>query len=501
MQAPKISLSSKLGGLYLLLVTLFFLVGAVVLTNLRDMTRDAHQVLEESRESVVVSRMRSHAQTIEALLEDLTAQKSISENAKRRLLSSTAPLAEDLRSMQSENDPSRSEHQREEDEVTLRSSQRLAAIDEALRAPFSTKRQQEMLANVRAIYASISLLDEETRSEVAHAERDFEERAAETRRITQYTAIIGGIVLLAALLFVFRGVVIPLRMLRSGADKFGKGDLLHRIDIASQDEVGLLATTFNEMAERISRTQFELENRVRQRTGEFIRAARLADLGIFAAGIAHEINTPLASIVSCADGLSRKIAKQGLDFPEGQEYLGTITNEAFRAREITTRLLALSRQGGQEVISVDMPLVCAQIRTAINHLLSERKIQLSIERPAREKQLTIDAGELVQVLVNLILNALHASDPGATIVLRYEFSLDRIVLEVEDHGAGIEAEHLDRVFEPFFTTRGRGEGTGLGLALVSALVEGRDGFVHVESEPGKGARFTIDLPIDWRKQT
>lgn len=497
MQAAKISLSSKFGGLYALLVVLLLSVGAVVLTNLENMTRDAHQVLEESRESVVVSRMRSRAQTVESLIEELSSQGQISKNAQQHLLRSTASLAADLKAMHSEDDPSRSEHQEEEDEVTRKTAERLASIEAGLKAPYSAMRQAEMLGSIQAIRHSISLLDEETQSEVMHAEHDFEDRVEWTRKITLYTAVFGGIILIGALLFVFRGVVVPLRTLREGAEQFGRGDLLHRIQISSGDEVGLLATTFNEMADRISRTQFELENRVRERTGEFIRAARLADLGIFAAGIAHEINTPLASIVSCADGLSRKIAKRGSEFAEGQEYLSTISSEAFRARDITSRLLALSKQGGQELAAVAMQLVCAQVDSAVAPLLKSRDMQLHVEGPTREKQLHIDAGELVQVLVNLILNARDASEDGATIQLRYHFDLDRLVLEVIDHGGGIAEEHLNRVFEPFFTTKGRREGTGLGLALVSALVEARGGVVRVESELDHGTRFTVDLPINW----
>ncbi len=492
------SLSNKFGGLYALLILLFLGLGFVVLANLEDMTRDAEQVLEESREFGVVSRMHADAETLVALIEALPAEREFTANESERLFRLTDRLAADLEKMRTEQDPSRTEHQDDEDEITRVASQELRAIRTKLSGPQPRRELGSMLEEVRVIQDAIGTLGAETAEEVEHAERDFAAHVEWTRRVTLYSVVIGSLVLCGALLLVFRGVVAPLRKLQAGAQRFGEGDLLHRIDITSRDEVGLLASTFNEMAERISRTRFELENRVRERTGEFIRAARLADLGVFAAGIAHEINTPLASIVSCADGLSRKLEKRGIAFEEGREYLATISTEAFRAREITTRLLALAGQGGQELAMVDLRLVLGQVRTAVEHLLEKRSIELRMQLHETNRRLHIDAGELVQVLVNLILNAADASERGGTIELRYQFELERIWFEVEDHGTGIAAEDLDRIFEPFFTTKGPREGTGLGLALVSALVEARNGSVRVESRVGEGTQFRIEIPIDWK---
>ncbi len=252
------------------------------------------------------------------------------------------------------------------------------------------------------------------------------------------------------------------------------------------------------MADRIADTQSELEARVASRTREFIRAARLADLGVLAAGVAHEINNPLASIASCAEGLERRLAKGELDGADQHDYLRTISAEAYRAREITTRLLALARQEPSETADVDLGLVLHQVEAAVSRLLERRKLRLRSEFPP-QASVRGSAGELIQILVNLILNAKDASPDGATIDVRCRVEAKWIVFEVEDRGHGIEAQDIDRIFDPFYTTKRPGEGTGLGLPLVAALVEARGGFIGVDSRPGEGSLFSVRLPRRWRE--
>lgn len=497
-----ITLRRRFGAYYLLLVALLSCVCIAVVINLGRMRRDAARLLEETREHALAAEIQGKIQVLDATLgkADAPWERPPADIERARALIQDVKHALVRLDGRAE-DPSRVEHQAREDRLSAQVVTDFDRLSVLLSRTVSTdagSANDEADAILKHAQAFAASLDEETRREAQRADADLTAHGTSTRRVMIATVVAVSMALCAGFVHVLRTVLAPLRVVRAGADRFGAGRLDHRISVRNRDEIGDLARSFNEMAGRIADTQSELEARVASRTKEFIRAARLADLGVLAAGVAHEINNPLASIASCAEGLERRLARSEVDAVEQRDYLRTISSEAYRAREITTRLLSLARQEPSETADVDLGLVLRQVETAVVRLLEPRKIRLRSEFPPGVS-VRANAGELIQILVNLILNAKDASRDGTTIDLRCRSEPDWVVFEVQDQGHGIAAQDLDRIFDPFFTTKRPGEGTGLGLSLVAALVEARGGSVGVESRPGEGSVFSVRLPRCWRE--
>jgi two-component system NtrC family sensor kinase len=301
--------------------------------------------------------------------------------------------------------------------------------------------------------------------------------------------------LLGASMLIRRSIVLPIRRLTARVEELGRGPIgAPGSPLRSRDEIGVLARTFEEMASRVSLTQESLQERVEARTRELIRAARYADIGVLASGVAHEINNPLASIASCAEGLQRRLASGPVAADEQADYLGTIASEAYRARGITSRLLALARADRGAVDYVDLEPLLAQVEAITRHSLAERSVRLMLDVGAPDLGCRGVAEELLQALVNLIRNAMDASPAGGAVRVGVHASGGSVEIAVEDDGPGIPPGDEERIFDPFFTTKPPGRGTGLGLALVAAIAEAHAGRVDVGRADSGGARFTLVLP-------
>jgi signal transduction histidine kinase len=301
--------------------------------------------------------------------------------------------------------------------------------------------------------------------------------------------------LVAMLLLVLRTVVRPLRALERRAEALGRGDFAPGPPIRNRDEIGALTRAFDEMAGRVSATQTALEHRVATKTRELARAARYADLGVLAAGVAHEINNPLATIATCAEGMQRRLDRGALGPKEESEYFRTIASEAYRARDITQRLLTLARPDPTPVTRVVVATLLQELQRVTKHQLERNSVGLAIDA---EPGLVVrgSSGELLQALVNLTLNARDASPAGKTVCITARREGSSALIDIDDEGQGVPAELVERIFEPFFTTKLPGEGTGLGLSLVASIVEGLGGTIVVARAPGGGARFRLRVPLD-----
>jgi two-component system NtrC family sensor kinase len=233
-----------------------------------------------------------------------------------------------------------------------------------------------------------------------------------------------------------------------------------------------------------------------------IHADKLATFGRVAAGVVHELNNPLTSIVAYSDYLIRKAVEHGGRESDDVERLRRISESANRMLRFTRELVSYARPSSGPVGPVALHSVIERAIAFCEHVLSGAS--MSVERAYGPEVLTIrGVGEqLVQVFVNLITNACQAApSSGGRLVLRtsiaagYDASGRRTVLiVVEDDGAGIAPEHLPNVFLPFFTTKGDKNGTGLGLSIVKGIVESHDGEIRVDSQVGFGTRFLIELP-------
>jgi signal transduction histidine kinase len=231
------------------------------------------------------------------------------------------------------------------------------------------------------------------------------------------------------------------------------------------------------------------------------QASRLADIGQLAAGVAHEINTPLASIALRAESLLRAAEDprlRGIDaFQSFPRYLKTIDEEVYRCKKIIGALLEFSRSRKPEVRETDLNALAETAAELVRHPMHLKQVELSLALEPGLRTIRADDGQLRQVLLALLLNALDATPKGGHVRLetRAGEAEGRIVFSVADDGEGIAKEHLDKIFTPFFTTKAVGKGTGLGLAICHGIVQAHGGEIAIDSQVGRGTRVTVALPI------
>lgn len=231
-----------------------------------------------------------------------------------------------------------------------------------------------------------------------------------------------------------------------------------------------------------------------QRT--MMQQEKLASIGRLSAGVAHEINNPLTTILTSSILIQEDYEP---DEPMWQELM-TIADEALRCRSIVSSLLDFARQTKQSKRATDLNDIVKQ-----SHMLTKKEaafqdVNVALDLQEELPRTHVDRYQIQQALINLILNAVQATDPNGTITLetRYEPDTDRIAVSVSDDGCGIDPGDIDKIFDPFFTaTEG---GTGLGLAVTHGIVEQHGGSIHVNSRLGDGTRFTIHLPSETGQQ-
>ncbi len=232
--------------------------------------------------------------------------------------------------------------------------------------------------------------------------------------------------------------------------------------------------------------------------GQLTQAEKLSSIGLLAAGVAHEVNTPLAVISSYAQMLQ----KHTRDDPRLQPVLEKITQQTFRASEIVNGLLNFSRTSSTVFTSLDLNAVLRETLTLIDHQLRTARVNVEADLQATLPRIYGSQGKLQQVFLNLLLNAKDAmADNGGTLRLTSFATPKNVVLRVTDTGGGIDPEHLHRIYDPFFTTKnaprqGQHKGTGLGLSVSYGIVQEHNGRIHVDSTLGVGTTFTMEFPIE-----
>ncbi|MCO6457689.1 MAG: HAMP domain-containing histidine kinase [Pirellulaceae bacterium] len=304
-------------------------------------------------------------------------------------------------------------------------------------------------------------------------------------------------------IWVFR----PLRVLIEGSRRVAAGDFDHRIHLNTHDEVAELAGAMNAMTSRFQEIRDGLNREVQQRTKEVLRSDQLASVGFLAAGVAHEINNPLASIAWCAESLESRVQdiiqqddckpneEQNAEIGVLRNYLRKIQDEAFRCKGITEKLLDFSRMGDSEKHPTDLRELVEGVIEMVRHLGSYRQKQ--IEFSCRQRVVAaVNPQETKQVVLNLITNALDSLDAGGVVQVRLSEQRGEATLEVRDNGCGMTEEVLEHLFEPFFTRRRDGKGTGLGLSISYRIVAEHGGRIEASSDgPGRGSQFRVRLPL------
>ena len=234
----------------------------------------------------------------------------------------------------------------------------------------------------------------------------------------------------------------------------------------------------NELTERV-----ELEDQLAQ-------AEKLSSIGLLAAGVAHEVNTPLAVITSQAQMLIKQIPSDDAK----AKTLDRIIKQSFRASEIVNNLLKFSRTSGSEYLEVDLNRVIRDTLALVEPMLRASKITLNTQLASGLPGVHGNTGKLQQVFMNLIMNARDAMPYGGELTMATESEDSTVRVEVTDNGVGIPSEYLSKTFDPFFTTKSTSRGTGLGLAVSYGIIREHGGKIAVESAVGRGASFRLEFP-------
>lgn len=306
-------------------------------------------------------------------------------------------------------------------------------------------------------------------------------------------------------------IIRPVRELVAAAGEIAKGNLEHRVNPRSGDEIGQLGEAFNLMAGELKRAtdgyqelNQSLERRVAERTRELeqardqlLQTEKLSSLGKMAAGIAHEINNPLTSILLNAHLMQERLPRNS----RLRENLALVIGETERCSSIVKGMLEFARQTVPNMRPVDLNVALEKTLLLMESQLLVQQVRVETRLDRSLPEVPADEGKLRQVFANIILNAADAMPGGGKLEVATRLDADRRTAEVSfrDTGGGIPQEMLGRIFDPFFSTKGT-KGTGLGLAISYGIIQQHGGNITVESREGQGTAFTITLPMDRIKQ-
>lgn len=309
-------------------------------------------------------------------------------------------------------------------------------------------------------------------------------------------------------------IVRPFRRLLRGARQVANGQHDHRIHLKTNDELDELAAVLNKMTSGFQSKMRELrsmnqnlDREVRERTTELIQNEQLASVGFLAAGVAHEINNPLAAIAWSAESLQARISEilmakgeslieeQGSD-DSFQVNLQRIEDEAYRCKAITEKLLEFSRPGNAKRVETDLVSLVLDVVQIVSKVSDFRSIPITVD--ARGTVVVpVNPQEIRQVVLNLLTNALQSLGQNGTVDLQVSQSDETATIRVIDNGCGMSPEVQQNLFEPFFTQRKHGDGTGLGLSISRRIVMQHGGSLQAKSKGlGNGSTFELILPKD-----
>ena len=337
--------------------------------------------------------------------------------------------------------------------------------------------------------------------------------AASEQQMVLGLVVTVGAVLALALFLTWVMVLQPVRRLTHAEAGVAAGDLTIRVPETSSDEIGQMIVAWNSMVGELANAQEELktwggklERRVDEKTQELqtaqqrmILIEKMASLGKLAAVMAHEINNPLAGIATYARLLQKKLVRTTMepdDFHDASRILKMMETEAIRCGDIVRNLLLFSRAPGTGFSPEEIAPILERCIMLVSHKATLQEVKLSIEVAEGVSAVVCDAGQMEQMILALVVNAIEAAEPDGSVSVTVQRDEDaaEVVLTVADDGRGIPPENLTNIFEPFFSTKEQTYGAGLGLAVVYGIVNRHHGEIDVDSEPGIGTKFIIRLP-------
>jgi hypothetical protein len=370
----------------------------------------------------------------------------------------------------------------------------------------------------------------------------------ESRRVILITVILDAIVLIIFGSFLLSRVLVkPIKDLLRLTQKISEGDFSQKIEVTSTNEIGQLIGSFNRMNDRLKENQESLENyleslesankKLKQAQEELIRTEKLASIGRFAAGVAHEVGNPLGAIL----GYTGILQKEGLDHEEARDYLKRIEKEIERINRIVRELLDFARPSKFEIKAVQVNKILESTLSLLSYQKNFKNIETQLDMQQDLPLIKGDESQLSQVFINIILNSVDAmpdggilriqtttgvlenpdaeripgiysrrrkndpmesdysrlrrADPLTALFRRFSQGNRSVQIRISDTGTGIKKEDLENIFDPFFTTKAPDKGTGLGLSISLRIVESLGGEIKVNSEVGRGTTFEVQFPI------
>lgn len=309
--------------------------------------------------------------------------------------------------------------------------------------------------------------------------------------VLAFTLGAGGIIVIVLLVSLFFGLRFgrELELLEAGVRRVASGDLSQELPVKGDDELASVVRAFNQMSQEL-RAKREMEAAVRQ-------ADKQVAVGLLAAGVAHEINNPLATISVSAEDLLDRL-QCGEELHKGDElpsYLRLIRDQAGRCAETTRKLLDFARQTESVDEWVDVNEQVNSTLSLLRYRLRKERIELTLALAPDIPLVLADGPGLQQVVFNLVTNAADAMAGGGRLTVSTAASDQDVCITIADTGCGIPPEDLPRIFEPFFTTKPVGRGTGLGLSVCFGIVSRAGGRIEVASTPGSGTQVAIILPL------
>ena len=312
---------------------------------------------------------------------------------------------------------------------------------------------------------------------------------------------LGTLLLIAVIaVMVSRALTRQVKRLQEGVERFARHEFDHRINIASGDEIEDLASAYNAMAASLKEYNESLELKVAERSlriqqveRQLMQSEKLAALGFLSAGVAHEINNPIAIIITRLELIEKALAQGKVDRVRGD--LQALHSHARRIGEIAGSLLTFSREPSRGLAAVDVAQAARRVMNLIGHPIAQKGVRVRLALDGPVPLARANAHGLEQVIYNIVYNAYQVTRAGDEISLTLAADgPGAVTLTIADTGPGIAPETLPHIFEPFFTTKEVGQGAGLGLSISYGIVKEAGGSLRAESVPGKGAAFLVTLP-------
>jgi len=317
-----------------------------------------------------------------------------------------------------------------------------------------------------------------------------------TQQMLLWVSALGILAGTAIVWFLIRKATRPLRELRDSAEAVGKGDFSRRVLVHSRDECGELADVFNQMTENLKSSREQLEwtvDSLKTTQAQLIQSEKLSGIGEFVAGVAHELNNPLTSVIGFSELLKQADGNQ-----EHKRHLDMIYKSALRCQKIVQSLLSFARRHQPEHKLSSLNELVEAAAEILQYQMRTGNIEVSTRLCPDLPRVMVDPHQVQQVFLNLINNArqaIEAHQPSGWVRITTERRGGHARVTFEDNGPGIPEANLSKVFDPFFTTKEVGKGTGLGLSLCYGIITEHGGSISVKSKPGAGAVFVIDLPL------